>query len=86
MSVDRLIKEFGAQDVGAYMVARVGLKHVKVAVWVEGPDLWSLTPEGEELLAPQDASVVESANTSASKDEPVKRGRKLKDDSEGLDL
>ena len=39
--------------------------HIKVAIWVEGPDVWSMTPEGEALLAPPE--VVESVDTSASK-------------------
>lgn len=62
MSVERLVKEFGAQDVGAYMTVFRGGTHYRVAEWNEGNKMWVMLPAGSELLDPSPVvEVVESA-------------------------
>lgn len=74
MSAERLIKEFGAQDTGAFLITFIGGKHEKVAQWIEGNNQWSLLPEGQALLDAQSASVVESVDTSAG-EKPARKSK-----------
>lgn len=75
MSIERLVKEFGAQDVGAYMVTFIGGTHERVAQWIAGSDVWNILPAGTALLSPE--SVVESVDMLAGT-EPAKHSRKAK--------
>ena len=74
MSVARLVKEFAAQDVGAYMTTFIGGVHTRVAKWVDGNNVWVILPEGQALLDEADGVVVESATERVEE----KTARKLK--------
>jgi hypothetical protein len=47
---EKLVSEYGAQDLGTYMDARVEEKVIRVAVWNESLKSYQPTPEGLELL------------------------------------
>jgi hypothetical protein len=49
--VERLKSEYGAEDMGTYMDARVEGKPIRVAVWNEGLKSYQPTEEGVALLA-----------------------------------
>lgn len=68
--IDRLIKEFGAQDGGATMVCFLGGKHIEVAKYNNANDGWDLLPAGKELLAP---AVVEEPAPAAAGLSPAER-------------
>lgn len=53
MSADRLVKEFKAQDVGAWLVCHIDGIHVRVASWNNANQCWDVLPEGHNLLNPQ---------------------------------
>lgn len=55
MSIERLVKEFGAQDVGAWMSVFRGGEHTRVAQWNESNKGWDMLPAGHALLAPPEA-------------------------------
>lgn len=48
--VERLKSEYGAEDLGTYMDARVEEKVIRVAVWNEGLKSYQPTDEGIALL------------------------------------
>lgn len=52
MSAERLIKEFGAQDVGAWLTVVVKGEHKRVAHWNNANNGWDVLPEGHNLLNP----------------------------------
>lgn len=91
MSIERFVREFKAQDVGAHLVVHHLGKHTKVADWVDGNKQWVMNDAGRKFLKTADG-VVESDNTSADSedsvvDEKPKRGRKPgKPDADTLDL
>ena len=72
MSVDRLVKEFGAQDVGAFMVCFLDGKHTRVAQWIEGNNVWNILPEGLALLNPD---MVESEVETAPKPKGLRKAK-----------
>jgi hypothetical protein len=70
--VERLVSEFGAQDLGTYMDARVEDKVYRVAVWNEGLKSYQPTEDGLMLLAgskPEKAKV--TAKMGAKVEAPV---------------
>jgi hypothetical protein len=52
MSASRLISEFKAQDVGAWLSVFDGVSHTRVAKWNESNQGWDVLPEGHALLTP----------------------------------
>ncbi len=52
MSASRLISEFKAQDVGAWLSVFDGVSHTRVAKWNEPNQGWDVLPEGHALLSP----------------------------------
>ena len=74
MSVERLVKEFAAQDVGAFMTTFIGGVHTRVAKWVEENKLWIILPEGQAMLDEKDGVVIESATVAVEE----KATRKMK--------
>lgn len=52
MSIDRLISEFGAQDVGAWMETFIKGQRARVAHWNQANEMWDLTEAGRAMLNP----------------------------------
>lgn len=50
MSAARLVSEFGAQDVGAWLSVFGGGKHTRVAAWNNANGAWDILPAGHEML------------------------------------
>lgn len=78
MSAERLVAEFGAQDVGAYMVALVKGNHIRVAEWNNANQVWMMLPAGTELLAPA-APVAKVASVAPTPEPKQKAAPKTKD-------
>lgn len=55
MSAARLISEFGAQDVGAFLSVFSGGVHTRVASWNNANKSWDVLPAGHELLSGEQA-------------------------------
>lgn len=72
--ITRLFDEFKAENMSTFMQVHTGGSYVRVANWIEGSNVWSITPEGTALLSPE--VEVESADMLASAPKP--RARKAK--------
>jgi hypothetical protein len=59
MTAKRLIEEFEAQDVGAWLTVFRDGNHTRVAKWVEGNQVWEVLPEGRALLASTEPALAE---------------------------
>jgi hypothetical protein len=75
MSIERLVKEFSAQDVGAWMMVFREGKHTRVAKWTEGAG-WIPTEAGASLLAT--GGIQATPETDREEAHAAKFGRKAK--------
>lgn len=50
MTAARLVSEFGAQDVGAWLVVHREGTHIRVAAWNNANGAWDIQPAGHDLL------------------------------------
>jgi hypothetical protein len=75
MSIERLVKEFSAQDVGAWMTVFREGKHTRVAKWTEGAG-WIPTEDGASLLAT--GGIQATPETDREEAHAAKFGRKPK--------
>lgn len=91
MSIDRLVKEFGAQDVGAWMETFIKGQRARVAHWNQANEMWDLTEAGRIMLNPpvEDAEVEDKPKAKAKVRVPPpveKVGLGSSDAAAGLDL
>lgn len=75
MSAERLIKEFSAQDVGAWLNAVIDGVHTRVAQWNNANSCWDVLPAGHKLLNPvhEEEAVVEEKPKAPRKPKAVER-------------
>lgn len=76
MSAERLVKEFGAQDVGAWLQVHSKGQHIRVAKWVDGAG-WVPTEDGAKMLGGIDVA----PNVEPATDVFHRRGRQKKVDA-----
>lgn len=82
MSAEKLIKDFGAQDVGAWLVVHAQGTHTRVAQWNNANGVWDVLPAGHALVNPPVEEEVVEKKPRTAKAAP----KGLVNDAAGLDL